>query len=36
MYYELYHKYNFNYFKRIANNSNNKLDYYKILKKLNK
>ena len=36
MYYELYHKYDFNYFLRIANNSNCKLDYYKIFKKLNK
>lgn len=36
MYYELYHKYDFNYFLRIVNNSNCKLDYYKIFKKLNK
>ena len=36
MYYELNHKYDFNYFFRVANNSYYKLDYYRIFKKLDK
>ena len=34
MYYELYNKYNFNYFMKVANNSNYKLDYYKIFERI--
>lgn len=35
MYYELHHKYDFNYFKIIASNSNSTLDYEKVFKKIN-
>ena len=34
IFYELYHTYDFNFFKEVANNSVNELDFYKIIKML--
>ena len=36
IYYRIYNKYDFEYFKKIINNSNSKIDYYKIFQNLNK
>ena len=35
IYYELYRKYDFKFFKEVINNSTNKIDFYKIMKMLN-